>query len=100
VFLGDNLVYWTSKRQPIVSRSSAEAEYRVVANGVAEASWLCQLLQELHSPLERSTLVYYDNVGAVYLPILCNISARSTWRSTFTSSASVSPPVMFAFSAT
>jgi hypothetical protein len=100
VFLGDNLVYWTSKRQPIVSRSSAEAEYRVVANGVAEASWLCQLLQELHSPLERSTLVYYDNIGAVYLPIPCNISARSTWRSTFTSSASVSPPVMFAFSAT
>jgi hypothetical protein len=34
---------------------------------VAEASWLRQLLHELHSPLRRATLVYYDNVSAVYL---------------------------------
>ena len=67
VFLGGNLVSWSSKRQPVVSRSSAEAEYRAVANGVAEASWLRQLLAELHSPLSRSTLVYCDNVSAVYL---------------------------------
>ena len=67
VFLGDNLVSWSSKRQPTVSRSSAEAEYRVVANDVAEACWLRQLLQELHSPLTSSTLVYCDNVSAVYL---------------------------------
>jgi hypothetical protein len=40
VFLGDNLVSWSSKRQPVVSRSSAEAEYRVVANGVAKVAWL------------------------------------------------------------
>ena len=51
----------------IVSRSSAEAEYRAVANGVAEASWQRQLLAELHSLLAKSTLVYCDNVSAVYL---------------------------------
>jgi hypothetical protein len=34
-------------RQTVVSRSSAEAEYRVVINGVAEATWLHQLLHEL-----------------------------------------------------
>jgi hypothetical protein len=38
-----------------------------VANGVAEACWLRQLLQELHSPLSRATLVYCDNVSVVYL---------------------------------
>ena len=67
VFLGDNLISWSSKRQPVVSRSSAEAKYRAVANGVAEASWLRQLLLELHQPLRRSTLVYCDNVSAMYL---------------------------------
>jgi hypothetical protein len=34
---------------------------------MAEASWLRQLLHELHSPLRRATLVYCDNVSAVYL---------------------------------
>ncbi|WVZ78827.1 hypothetical protein U9M48_026477 [Paspalum notatum var. saurae] len=67
VFLGDNLISWSSKRQPTVSRSSAEAEYRAVANGVAEASWLRKLLLELRSPLTRTTLVYCDNISAVYL---------------------------------
>jgi hypothetical protein len=34
---------------------------------VAEAAWLRQLLAELHRPLTRSSLVYCDNVSAVYL---------------------------------
>ena len=67
VFLGGSLVSWSSKRQPTVSRSSAEAEYRAVANGVAEATWLRQLLQELHHPLDSACLIYCDNVSACYL---------------------------------
>jgi len=67
VFLGDNLISWSSKRQNTVSRSNAEAKYRAVANGVAEATWLRQLLLELHAPLRRATLVYCDNISAVYM---------------------------------
>jgi hypothetical protein len=67
VFLGANLVSWSSKRQNTVSRSSAEAEYRAVANAVAEVSWLRQLLTELHVPLPKSSLVYCDNISAVYM---------------------------------
>jgi hypothetical protein len=40
VFLGDNLNFWSSKRQNIIFRSSVDAEYRVVANGMVEACWL------------------------------------------------------------
>ena len=70
VFLGNNLLSWSSKRQPTLSRSSAEAEYRGVANAVAETCWLRNLLRELHTPLSSATLVYCDNVSAVYLS--CN----------------------------
>jgi len=67
VYLGDNLVSWSSKRQTTVSRSSAEAEYRAVAHVVAECCWLRQLLQELHIQLPSATVVFCDNVSAVYM---------------------------------
>ncbi|WVZ49975.1 hypothetical protein U9M48_001281 [Paspalum notatum var. saurae] len=67
IFYGDNLVSWSSKRQPTVSRSSAEAEYRAVANAVAETCWLMQLLQELHRPTLKATVVFCDNVSAQYM---------------------------------
>nr|GEX49690.1 ribonuclease H-like domain-containing protein [Tanacetum cinerariifolium] len=67
VFLGDNLLSWSAKRQHTLSRSSAEAEYRGVANVVAETAWLRNLLRELQSSLSTATLVYCDNVSAVYM---------------------------------
>ncbi|GKE73842.1 ribonuclease H-like domain-containing protein, partial [Tanacetum coccineum] len=67
IFLGDNLLTWSSKRQDTLSRSSAEAKYRGVANAVAEISWIRNLLRELHTPLFTATLVYCDNVSAVYM---------------------------------
>ncbi|GJY78347.1 ribonuclease H-like domain-containing protein [Tanacetum coccineum] len=65
VFLANNLLSWSSKRQPTLSRSSAEAEYRGVANAIAETCWLRNLLRELHTPLSSITLVYCDNATAV-----------------------------------
>nr|GEX30440.1 ribonuclease H-like domain-containing protein [Tanacetum cinerariifolium] len=67
VFLGDNLLSRSAKRQHTISRSSAEAEYRGVANVVAETAWIRNLLHELHSPLSTATLVYCDNVSVVYM---------------------------------
>ncbi|GJT15116.1 ribonuclease H-like domain-containing protein [Tanacetum coccineum] len=49
--------------------SSAKAEYRGVTNIVAETAWTRNLLHELHSPLSPTTLVYYDNVSAIYLSV-------------------------------
>ena len=66
-FLGDSLVSWSSKRQPIVSRSNAEAEYRVDPNAGAECCWLRQLLGELHCGITKATIVYCDNVSVVYM---------------------------------
>ncbi|GJZ44478.1 ribonuclease H-like domain-containing protein [Tanacetum coccineum] len=67
VFLGDNLLSWSAKQHVTLSRSSAEAEYRGVANVVAKTAWIRNLLLELHTPLSTATIVYCDNVSVVYL---------------------------------
>lgn len=50
-----------------MSRSSAEAEYRWVANVVSESCWIRNLLLELKCPIQKGTLVYCDNISAIYL---------------------------------
>ncbi|GJV18301.1 ribonuclease H-like domain-containing protein [Tanacetum coccineum] len=50
----------------IVSRSSAEVEYRGAANVVTETISICNLLLELHAPLHTAMLVYCANVSVVY----------------------------------
>ncbi|GJY60252.1 ribonuclease H-like domain-containing protein [Tanacetum coccineum] len=67
VFFLATIFSWSSKLQFTLSRSSAEAEYRGVANAVAETCWLHNLLRELYTPLSAATIVYCDNVSVVYL---------------------------------
>nr|GFB38375.1 NBS-containing resistance-like protein [Tanacetum cinerariifolium] len=61
------LLSWSAKRQVTLSRSSAEAEYRGVANVVAETAWIHNLLCELHTPLFIATLVYCNNFSSIYM---------------------------------
>ncbi|GJV81253.1 ribonuclease H-like domain-containing protein [Tanacetum coccineum] len=44
-----------------------QRQYRGVANVVAETAWLQNLFLELHASLSTATIVYCDNVSAVYL---------------------------------
>nr|GEU75131.1 ribonuclease H-like domain-containing protein [Tanacetum cinerariifolium] len=67
VFLSDNLLSWSAKRQATLSHSSVEAEYRGIANVVAETAWIGNLLCGLHTPLFTANLVYCDNVSIVYM---------------------------------
>lgn len=67
VFLDPKHLSWSSKWYGTISRSSTEAEYRKVANFVAETSWLRNLLRELLYPPLTATLVYCDNVSAFYM---------------------------------
>lgn len=67
VYLGSNLVTWSSKKQHVVSRSNTEAEYRSLAAVSAEISWLKSLLQELQVPQSPIQTVFCDNLGAVLL---------------------------------
>ncbi|GKF51638.1 uncharacterized mitochondrial protein-like protein, partial [Tanacetum coccineum] len=67
IFLGNNLVSWSAKKQPTISRLSCESEYRAMANTAAEIVWLTHLLRELHAlPPDRPTLLC-DNRSAFFL---------------------------------
>ncbi|KAK2983602.1 hypothetical protein RJ640_023136 [Escallonia rubra] len=63
-FVGGNLVTRRSKKQNVVARSSAEAEFRVIALGVCEALWLRLLLQDLGCVSKQPVKLYCDNKTA------------------------------------
>jgi hypothetical protein len=69
VYLGSNLISWSSRKQPTVSRSSTEAEYKSIANTAAELLWIRSLLQELRLTLSGPPKIWCDNIGATYLSI-------------------------------
>nr|GEU64325.1 hypothetical protein [Tanacetum cinerariifolium] len=62
-----NLISWNAKKQPTISRSSCESEYRAMDNTAAEIVWITHLLQEMHAlPPERPTILC-DNRSALFL---------------------------------
>ena len=67
VFLRKNLIYWCTKKQPTVSKSSTKAECRVVAYTAAKIIWLRQLLVDLGYFLRRPVILYCDNFSTIYL---------------------------------
>ena len=66
IFFGSNLVYWWSKKQSVVARSSTEAEYHSLVFATAEATWIRSLLSELHIP-HHSPVICCDNLSTVAL---------------------------------
>ncbi|XP_044455587.1 uncharacterized mitochondrial protein AtMg00810-like [Triticum aestivum] len=65
VFVGGNLVSWRSKKQPVVSKSTAEAEYRAMSQGLSEMLWVRGLLLELKVLRQDPLNVWCDNKSAI-----------------------------------
>ncbi|XP_015162957.1 uncharacterized mitochondrial protein AtMg00810-like [Solanum tuberosum] len=67
LFFGPNPVSWSLKKQCVVARSSTEAEYKFVANALAELTWVRNLLHKLHVTISKTPTIYCDNVRVTYL---------------------------------
>ncbi|RVW63107.1 Retrovirus-related Pol polyprotein from transposon TNT 1-94 [Vitis vinifera] len=64
-FVWGNLVTWRSKKQSVVARSSAEAEYRALAQGICEGIWIKRVLSELGQTSSSPILMMCDNQAAI-----------------------------------
>ena len=64
-FLGGNLVTWRSKKQSLVARSSAEAKFLAMAQGVYELLWLKIILEDLKIKWDGPMRLYRDNKSTI-----------------------------------
>lgn len=65
--LGSGAISWCSKRQPTVSLSTTEAEYRAAAMAAQESTWLIRLMNDLHQLVDYAVPLHCDNQSAVRL---------------------------------
>ncbi|KAL9162242.1 hypothetical protein ABFS82_07G077000 [Erythranthe guttata] len=66
-FFGEAAFTLISKKQPIVTLSTCEAEYVAATSSVCHALWLQNLLKELGFNQVESTYIYVDNKSAIAL---------------------------------
>ena len=67
MLLGKSPVSWKSKKQGIVSKSSAEAEYRAMSNAASEITWLVRLLEELGFTNLKPVVLHCDNQNSIHI---------------------------------
>jgi hypothetical protein len=76
MFLGSNLILWSARKQPMVSKSSTEAEYKAMTNLTSEIIWVQTLLRELKIPHPLAASLWCDNLGATYMSVTLVFHAR------------------------
>ena len=64
-YVWGNLVTWRSKKQAVVSRSSAELEYQALALGICKGMWLQRLLRELKVKVQASVKMFTASQAAI-----------------------------------
>lgn len=67
VKLGDSIISWKTKKQKIVSRSLAEAEYCAMELAYCEIKWINTLMTSLGFPQQSPIPLYCDNQETIHI---------------------------------
>jgi len=65
--IGSGPISWSSKKQPIVSLSSTEAEYKSLCSATCEAIWLRRILEDVGETQQAPTVIRCDNQSTIKL---------------------------------
>ena len=69
ILLGNSPISWKTKKQKVVARSTAEAEYRAMALTTCEVVWIAQLLKELGIKNLTPISLKCDNQAALSIAV-------------------------------
>ncbi|XP_039009023.1 uncharacterized mitochondrial protein AtMg00810-like [Hibiscus syriacus] len=65
VYLGSHLLSWSSRKQRSVSRSTVEAEYRILVDTTTEVLWVKAVLDDMNIELFQAPVIWCDNTSTV-----------------------------------
>lgn len=65
--LGSGAISWASKKKPIVSLSTEEAEYVTGTTAVCQTVWMRRMLRDLRHDQEGMTTIFFHNTSAIAL---------------------------------
>ena len=77
IYLGANCISWASNKQAVVSRSSAEAEYRAMASATTKLTWISYLLRDLGIFPSTPPVLFCDNTSALHMTVNPMFHART-----------------------
>lgn len=77
--LFDNVIFWKSKKQRSVTKSSTAAEYVALSEAVSEVLCTIELLKDFDINIKKPVEIYEDNTGALNIAKYGNYTKNSKY---------------------